>query len=159
MRITYIVVAVLAFVGCHSTPSGSQNAISVTAAPVREANDYALRFEVRNGSDEPLVVIDRFLPWGGNAANWGENPALAMKATVSGRELQKLYPVRELGPDTRTIIAPGTTAAGTLRLSHYFADAAAALDRHQTIRVDWTYRLKPIDRGELVFHGTTDVPR
>jgi hypothetical protein len=155
----FLALMLVALASCRPTPSSSRAGVAVTTKVVEEHNDVAIQFEIKNGTSEPLVVVDRFLPWGGNAANWGDDPALDMRAVDShGRELPKQYPVRELGPDATTTIAPGATAVGTLRPSHYFADFAEVLGRSD-VRVEWKYRLNASGRGEMLFRGATELPR
>jgi hypothetical protein len=157
--VRFLVLMLVALASCRPAPSSTRAGVAVTTKIVEEHNDVAIQFEITNGTSEPLVVVDRFLPWGGNAANWGDDPALEMRATdARGRELVKTYPVRELGPDATTTIAPGATAVGTLRPVHYFADFADTLSQSD-VRVEWTYRLNAIGRGELLFRGVTKLPR
>jgi len=157
--VRFLTLMLIALSSCRPAPSSSRAGVAMTTKIVEEHNDVAIQFEIANGTAEPLVVVDRFLPWGGNAANWGDDPALDMRAIDSrGRELPKQYPVRELGPDVTTTIAPGATAVGTLRPSHYFAGLTEALDQ-SGVRVEWTYRLNAIGRGEMLFRGVTELPR
>jgi hypothetical protein len=153
-----LIVMLFALSSCGPAPSSSRAGVAMTATVVEEDGDVGIRFEIANRTSDPLVVIDRFLPWGGNAANWGDDPALAMRALDSrGRELARLYPVRELGPDMKTTIAPGATAKGTLWMEHYFDDVSRTLER-SSVKVEWTYRLRPVGGSEMVFRGTTELP-
>ena len=154
-----VAVLMMCVASCRPIAKPSDRSVSTEVRVIKENGDPALRFEVTNSTTKPLVVIDRFLPWGGNAANWGDDPALAMTAVDSlGRELPKLYPVRSLGPDTTTTIAPGETAAGTLRMTHYFGNLREALERGD-VTVEWIYRLKAVDDAEMVFRGRNTLQK
>lgn len=150
-RVWCCVVFAVCLVACQRVVRPSNQPIAVTARTVSGQHGPELEFQIANNTAKPLVLVDRFLPWGGNSANWGSHATLELEAVDSrGKPLAKRYPVRELGPDATTTIAPYTTASGALRLAHYFD----GIERHDRIRIDWKYGLQPIGQRPLVFRDS-----
>ena len=152
-----IAIAVVSLFGCGVQPAAESTSTDVTATVRKIGGDYYLTFSVINGSRDPLVVVDRFLPWGGNAANWGDKPALLIDARDRAGLIPKLYPVRTLGPDATTSIASGQSASGSLNLRHYFDDIGRRAS-DGPVWIDWRYCLRPVGQVERVYGGTIRLP-
>jgi hypothetical protein len=161
MRLNFVLVAMSLLiwqcrVGSSVPPNEGRptlrDEVTVTARAIRVDNQDAVEFTVANNGRTPAVIIDRFLPWGGNAANWGDPPLLKIDAfDGSGHEVPKLFPVREIGPDATTTIGPGKSQTGELKIAHYFDVERIRPERVALLR--WSYDWQPVGAPERIFSG------